>query len=283
MFRKYDERQTRLDVLLATGRFNCVSSAVLYGLLARSLGLEFRAVQTPDHAFIRVLRTKGWDVETTNPYGFDPGSRREFTDSFGRVTGYSYVPPGQYSRRKELGDKGLLALILYNRNAYDTEAGRYLEALQPAVDAHALRRDAESARAAGPVLPERGLLSTAMAGRYEEGVGFLDEAGRWLDDPRLAQGARGPAAQLGGVPDRGPPPGGGPGADRRSPGPRGAVREGVAQPGGVDLAAARPGRPPGAISGRPRPYYRRLWRASGRKRAWFPDTRCTCTTRWPPW
>ena len=50
LFREYDERQTRLDELLATGRFNCVSSAVLYGLLARSRGLEFRAVQTPDHA-----------------------------------------------------------------------------------------------------------------------------------------------------------------------------------------------------------------------------------------
>ena len=187
VFRQYDERQTRLDVLLSTGRFNCVSSAVLYGLLARTLGLEFRAVQTPDHAFIRVAAgAEGWDVETTNPYGFDPGSRREFTDSFGRVTGYSYVPPGQYGRRKELGDKGLLALILYNRNAYDTEAGRYLEALQPAVDAHALRQDPESR--------ERLALSSlnvasfyGLAGRWEEGAGFLQEAGRSLEDPRLAK------------------------------------------------------------------------------------------------
>jgi tetratricopeptide (TPR) repeat protein len=187
VFRQYDERQTRLDELLAAGRFNCVSSAVLYGLLARCLGLEFRAVQTADHAFIRVLAgAQGWDVETTNPYGFDPGSRREFTDSFGRVTGYSYVPPGQYSRRRELGDKGLLALILYNRNAYDTDAGRYLEALQPAVDAHAVRRDPESL--------ERLTLSSlnvasfyGQAGRYQEGVDFLEEAARGLDDPRLAK------------------------------------------------------------------------------------------------
>ena len=187
VFRQYDEWQTRLDDLLATGRFNCVSSAVLYGLLARSLGLEFRAVQTPDHAFIRVLAgDEGWDVETTNPYGFDPGSRREFTDSFGRLTGYSYVPPGQYGRRRELGDKGLLALILYNRNAYATEAGRYLEALQPAVDAHALRGDPESL--------ERLTLSTlnvasfhGQAGRYEEGVRFLDDAARRLEDPRLGK------------------------------------------------------------------------------------------------
>jgi len=193
VFRQYDERQTRLQVVLGAGRFNCVSSAVLYGLLARSLGLEFRAVQTSDHAFIRVTAgaegvgaAEGWDVETTNPYGFDPGSRREFTDSFGRVTGYSYVPPGQYSRRRELGDKGLLALILYNRNAEDTEAGRYLDALRSAADAHALRGDPESA--------ERLLLSSlnvasfyGQAGRYEEGVAFLGQAEPRLADPRLAR------------------------------------------------------------------------------------------------
>jgi len=187
VFRQYDERQTRLDELLATGRFNCVSSAVLFGLLARYLGMDFRAVQTPDHALIRVLvGAAGYDVETTSPYGFDPGSRKEFTDSFGRVTGYSYVPPGQYSRRRELGDKGLLSLILYNRNAYDTERGRYLEALQAAVDADLLRRDPESR--------ERLTLSClnvasahGLAGRYEEGVRFLDEAGSRLEDPRLGR------------------------------------------------------------------------------------------------
>jgi len=96
------------------------------------------------------------------------------------------VPPGQYGRRRELGDKGLLALILYNRNAYATEAGRYLEALQPAVDAHALRGDPESL--------ERLTLSTlnvasfhGQAGRYEEGVRFLDDAARRLQDPRLGK------------------------------------------------------------------------------------------------
>ena len=180
-------------------------------------------------------------METTNPYGFDPGSRREFTDSFGRVTGYSYVPPGQYGRRRELGDKGLLALILYNRNAYDTEAGRYLEALQPAVDAHALRGDPESARAAAAVQPERGLL--LRPGRPLRGGGGLPGGGGadGCADPRLARvredllhnwavslieaGRLEEAQAL---------------IDARRAA-RGAVRKGVAQPGGLDLAAARQG------------------------------------------
>jgi tetratricopeptide (TPR) repeat protein len=95
------------------------------------------------------------------------------------------VPPGQYTRRRELGDKGLLALILYNRNAYDTDAGRYLEALQPAVDAHAVRRDAESLERL--TLSSLNVASSyGQAGRYEEGARFVGEASRLVDDPRLA-------------------------------------------------------------------------------------------------
>ena len=55
------------------------------------------------------------DVETTNPFGFNPGARKDFTDSFGKVTGFAYVPPGNYSDRRSIGEKELLSLILYNR------------------------------------------------------------------------------------------------------------------------------------------------------------------------
>jgi tetratricopeptide (TPR) repeat protein len=186
LFRAYDERQTRLDVLVSDGSFNCVSSAVLYAILARSQGLAARGVRTPDHAFIRVQAGAAYDVETTTPYGFDPGSRKEFTDSFGRVTGYSYVPPSNYSRRTEIGERGLLALILYNRTALATERRSYGEAVAPAVDAYRLLGDAES----------RDRLTTALLnqaswhglnGEYPAGVRFLSAAFRLYPDPRLTR------------------------------------------------------------------------------------------------
>jgi hypothetical protein len=106
--KRYVEAQTRLDVLLDNGTYNCVSSAVFYLILARSMGLPVLGVLTTDHAFCRIPTADGGiDVETTTPYGFDPGSRREAVDSFTGRTGFSYVPPGNYSRRRDIGREGI--------------------------------------------------------------------------------------------------------------------------------------------------------------------------------
>ncbi|MDR1596542.1 MAG: hypothetical protein LBR99_02445, partial [Treponema sp.] len=47
----YVENQTRLDEIFRTGRYNCVSSAVLYTVFAAALGLDVSGVMTKDHAF----------------------------------------------------------------------------------------------------------------------------------------------------------------------------------------------------------------------------------------
>lgn len=141
----YDVRQTRLDILLEEGRFNCVSSAVLYLLLCRSIELKVWAVRTVDHAFCRVQAGKtAYDVETTSLAGFDPGSKKEFKDEFGKVTGFSYVSPANYTGRQEVDERGLLALILFNRIAFLSEDREYRAAMGPAVDAYALLGDEES-------------------------------------------------------------------------------------------------------------------------------------------
>jgi len=116
LFTTYAVLQTRVDTALDTGVFNCVSSAVLYMIIARSVGLSVSGVRTSDHAFCSVLvNGQQIDVETTNPDGFNPGAKKEFTDSFGKVTGFRYVPPGHYGDRRAIGEKELLSLILYNR------------------------------------------------------------------------------------------------------------------------------------------------------------------------
>jgi len=145
LLKVYDVRQTRVDILVEEGSFNCVSSAVLYLLLCRSIGLKVWAVRTADHAFCRVEAGKtAYDVETTSPAGFDPGSKKEFKDEFGKVTGFSYVSPANYAGRQEVDERGLLALILYNRVAFLSEDREYGAALGPAVDAYTLLGDEES-------------------------------------------------------------------------------------------------------------------------------------------
>jgi hypothetical protein len=135
----YSLMQTRVDTAVDTGVYNCVSSAVLYMIFARSVGLSVSGARTPDHAFCVVLANgQQIDVETTNPYGFNPGSKKEFSDSFGKLTGFSYVPPGSYRDRRSIGEKEMLALILYDRVSVYGEARLHREALQPAVSAYAL-------------------------------------------------------------------------------------------------------------------------------------------------
>jgi hypothetical protein len=129
-FSRYEYASTTLDRLLDTGRYNCVSSACLYLIACRSLGLEVSGVRTTDHAFC-VVHAEGrdYDVETTNPYGFDPGSKKEFADAFGKATGYRYVSPGNYAARRPIGEKELFALILSNRIASAEEKGDFRGAL----------------------------------------------------------------------------------------------------------------------------------------------------------
>jgi hypothetical protein len=135
----YSTHQTRLDEIFNSGRYNCVSSAVLYTILAVSVGLDVRGVMTRDHAFATVNMGKEFiDVETTNPYGFEPGSRREFHDAFGRVTGFAYVPARNYRDRVSISQLELASLIISNRIADLESRGRYPEAVPLAVDRAAL-------------------------------------------------------------------------------------------------------------------------------------------------
>jgi hypothetical protein len=130
----YSLQQTRLDALLTGGRYNCVSSAVLYLVLGTASGLEIRGVMTKDHAFAAVRAGDEWiDVETTNPYGFDPGNRKEFQDQFGRVTGFAYVPSGNYRDRAVIGAVELISLIFSNRIAELERRGRFAEAVPLAI------------------------------------------------------------------------------------------------------------------------------------------------------
>jgi tetratricopeptide (TPR) repeat protein len=182
----YAEYATSVDEAVRTGRFNCVSSAVLYSVLARSAGLEVSGVRTKDHAFVSVV-VDGTpvDVETTNVHGFEPGKKKEFTDSFGAVTGYAYVPPSNYRDRTTIGLKELLALILYNRASEAAQQGRYLEALNPAVSSYALTGTADFREAMRVALSNQAT-SLAMSGAFAEALGFLDEAeAAWGPEPDL--------------------------------------------------------------------------------------------------
>jgi tetratricopeptide (TPR) repeat protein len=124
----YRSAQTNLSVLLDSKTFNCVSSAVMYNILALRLGLDARAIEVPDHAFsIIYVGASHMDVETTNPLGFNPA--REQIKEFERITGFRYIPQSHQDERREVTEAGLAAIIYYNRGVALSEAKRHYDAL----------------------------------------------------------------------------------------------------------------------------------------------------------
>ncbi|MCL2762111.1 MAG: hypothetical protein FWD36_02740 [Treponema sp.] len=132
--KSYSAKQTRVDEIFESGRYNCVSSAVLYMVLGTAAGLNVNGVITKDHAFVTVhIGTEMIDVETTNRYGFDPGNRKEFLDTFGQ-TGFAYVPARNYRERTAITKVELVSLILSNRITGLEERNRYTEAVPLAIN-----------------------------------------------------------------------------------------------------------------------------------------------------
>lgn len=131
----YSLNQTKIDVAIETGTYNCVSSAVLYMAAAKAAGLEVRGQSTTQHAFCSIYvmdeksgNSKRIDVETTNPYGFNPGSKEEIEHE-NQIKKYYVVPKKYYSNRQEVSDGVFVGLIAGNLCADYIKSGDYTKAL----------------------------------------------------------------------------------------------------------------------------------------------------------
>ncbi len=177
----YIEDQTKINTLMNNGSYNCVSSAVLYMAAARAAELEIHGVRTIDHVFVSVQTGNNEiiDVETTNEWGFDPGQKKEFTDSFSGSTGYSYVPPGIYSQRKIINDKQMIGLILQNRISELQRNNYHRAALPLAIDRYALTLTEDAKRDMYDTFSNYASQLNGT-GQYEEGLDFLRKTiARW--------------------------------------------------------------------------------------------------------
>ncbi len=126
---QYRENQTRLDTLLLNGTYNCVSSSILYAALARSAGLEVIGVKTPTHAFCTVLiDDKKIDVESTNPYGFNPG-KKQLLEKNENSTKYAVIPKKNYASRQDVSIKTLISLAGSNLTSAYIKENNYQKAV----------------------------------------------------------------------------------------------------------------------------------------------------------
>ncbi len=166
-FRTYREPITKLNNLFDSGVYNCVSSSILYYALAMRFDLNVFGVRTSDHAFCAInINGEVTDVETTSVYGFNPGEKKEFENSFGQ-TGFVYTPPSNYRDRINIGKIGMLSLIIQNNivELYKTERFETIAGL--AIDMNALLRT-EGA-------------FNAMVGEFSNYVTYLSKRNRFSD------------------------------------------------------------------------------------------------------
>jgi len=170
ILKRYQAPQTDLSTLLETGRYNCVSSALLYAILGRRLGLDVRAIEVPDHAFAVVYDdTRHADVETTTPTGFNPARDAKSVAEFQKLTGFRYIPDKR-AQRREIGDAGLVAIVWYNHGVEGTEKKRYGDAIGSYFRALSLDADNASAVKNTFATMHRWSRTLADAGKFQEAL-----------------------------------------------------------------------------------------------------------------
>jgi hypothetical protein len=142
-------------------------------------------VETPEHAFCTVsVDGKEIDVETTNPYGFDPGSRKALPDTASGQKRYAVVSQAKYNGRKAIDDRRFISLVYQNRIAELERRGGYEEAVGLAVDAWRLQGGSISMRElAGHFLNYA--VNLSGSGRETDALDFIRSAasayGDWPD------------------------------------------------------------------------------------------------------
>lgn len=167
---------TDLTLALDEGRFNCVSTSVLFTYLSQQVGLATCGLEVPGHVMSRVvLPDRTLDVETTCPGWFrligdpkkqawplggglasaaDVGAARPFsgtalcpTDGLVRPSAAEGYSPADV---RQLSPVELVAMIYYNRGVDLLSQKRFAQALS--ANAKALRLDPSSATARGNLL-----------------------------------------------------------------------------------------------------------------------------------
>jgi tetratricopeptide (TPR) repeat protein len=110
---KYSESASDAIKLLDNGDYNCLSSSILYALLAKDLNLNVDCIITKKHSFCVLHDKKGdIDIETTARYGFDPGTKE--IERLGKDLMIISVPKSEYKLRQSVTLKELIGCVYTN-------------------------------------------------------------------------------------------------------------------------------------------------------------------------
>lgn len=129
VLRRYVEQQSRVDAVINTGEFNCLSSAVVFAIAADGLIDRPRGMLSLTHAFVRVdVDGVVKDVETTARAGFAVDRKALVTREYLRQLGVGDGLSEEERRRdlqnpEEVSTLGLVAGLYSNRGVLATRQG----------------------------------------------------------------------------------------------------------------------------------------------------------------
>ncbi len=136
----YVESATTLDVLLKTGKFNCLSSTVFYSSILEDFGFQYKAVTLPTHIFTMLtFDGKEVDVENTSRYGYDIGTNKEAQENFKKLTGFTYSRDNTIS--EIIDKKGILAYTYGNIAYFAAKMNQPYSAFQNALKSLAIYQE----------------------------------------------------------------------------------------------------------------------------------------------
>ena len=185
--RRYNKNSFTFADLKDSQSYDCVSASLLYAALLTRWNIPCGAIETSDHVLVKViLEAKDVFVETTNFYGFDPGSKKEFQSNFGKATGFTYVAPGRYKLFDDLPMKKLLALVIQNDVFMKTKEKKYLEASNLAYILQIIRDDESGKNSYASSFAN---LASYMS-RENNKKGRYEESFKWIQDLPQTQNKR---------------------------------------------------------------------------------------------
>jgi Transglutaminase-like superfamily len=127
---RYEFSQASLTEIFSSGKYNCLSSAMLFVALARAFDMPVRAAAVPTHVFVELGAPgrKIVEIETTSPTGFDwvhdARFYRDDAASWSSRRGLRPVTLEEYEHRRILEPYQLMALALRNVHVGESEDDR---------------------------------------------------------------------------------------------------------------------------------------------------------------
>ncbi|HEY2146384.1 MAG TPA: transglutaminase family protein [Pirellulales bacterium] len=198
----YEDGQANLVTLLKTQKYNCVSSAALFMIVAERLRLKVRMVEIPEHVYCEAFDGKKWvDVEPTNAHGFAAKPDRKLIADIKARHGYEDGSAMAAEFRYPLNDLQFVAAVYFCHGTLLAKQNHYQAGVASKLFALAL--NPENPHAVNSTLQEIGRWCDALVAdnNNDAALGLAHRYEHVLKNPSraktlLAKAAKRPVQQV---------------------------------------------------------------------------------------